>query len=98
MILKFKKGGVSILGSIVLAIFTYVVLKVYFHINLEDLLNDQVMNIFHAIIQAIKNFWQQYLSQPAHYLWNTFLDNMQKIHDGQPTDLQTAGQNLILPN
>lgn len=95
---KYKKGGMSILGMAIMAIFIYVILKVYFNIHLEDLANQQVVDAYHQTTFSLSNFWHQYLQHPVQFLWNSFLENMQKIHDGQPTILQSAGQNLILPN
>ncbi|MCX6753296.1 MAG: hypothetical protein NTW62_03080 [Candidatus Nomurabacteria bacterium] len=95
---KYKKGAVSILGAIVLAIFIFVILKEYLHIDLQAIfINDQVINTYHQIQTSLINFWNQYLQHPVNFFWNAFLENMQKIHDGQPTIFNEVGQNLTVP-
>ncbi|MCX6755135.1 MAG: hypothetical protein NT068_01150 [Candidatus Nomurabacteria bacterium] len=95
---KYQNGAVSILGAIILAIFIFVILREYFNIDLQAIfINDQVINTYHQIQTSLLSFWQHYLQNPVSYFWHAFLDNMQRIHDGQPTVFTTAGQNLTIP-
>ena len=93
-----QKGGMSILGMAIMAVFVFVILKSYFHIDLQAMfVNQQVLDSYHQTTAQIVDFWHTYLQHPVTFLWNSFIDNMQRIHNGQPTDFNLAGQNVI-PN
>ncbi len=97
MKIKNNKAGISILGAIILAIFIFLALREYFHIDLQAIfINDQVISTYHEIQTAVIHFWHQYLETTVLFFWHIFIDNMQRIHDGQPTIFNQAGQNLIL--
>ena len=53
-----------------------------------------------------QSVWSEYLEKPAEYLWNdvwvnifwkSFINNMERIRDGKPTDLDNAAKNLQVP-
>ena len=91
----YKKGLISIIGVLILGVIIILVLG-YFHINLQAVVDspDTQGNI-HYIGGAISDFWNTYLAKPASYLWNdvfikifwqSFINNMERIRDGQPLD------------
>jgi hypothetical protein len=50
-----------------------------------------------------KSVWTTYLAEPVSYFWNEvwikifwqgFINNMKRIRDGQPTDIDNAAKNL----
>jgi len=102
------KGGISILGLLVLAVLTILVLS-YFHISIKAVVDSPTgQDNINYVSGTTTNLWDEYLQKPASYLWNdiwvdifwkTFVENMQDIRDKNPTILDKAAQNLeIQPN
>jgi hypothetical protein len=98
-----KQKGISILGVLVLAVVIILVLS-YFHISIKAVVESPTgqENINYVRVTS-KNLWNDYLAQPASYLWNDvwinifwkgFISNMERIRDGKPTDLDKAANNL----
>lgn len=98
-----KKGGISILGLLVLAVIIILVLS-YFNISIKGVVQSPTgQENINYVGGGAKSFWTTYLEEPASYLWNDvwvkifwqgFINNMERIRDGQPTDFQNAGNNL----
>jgi hypothetical protein len=76
----------------------------YFHISIKAVVESPTgqENINYVRVTS-KNLWNDYLAQPASYLWNDvwinifwkgFISNMERIRDGKPTDLDKAANNL----
>ncbi|MDH5442419.1 MAG: hypothetical protein OEX08_02345 [Candidatus Nomurabacteria bacterium] len=73
----------------------------YFGINLRNISqNDTNRDNVAFVTETSQKVWYQYLSTPFQYLWNdvfvdvlwaAFIDNMQRLRDGQPTVLNEAG-------
>src|ERR1035437_5073437 len=92
-----KKGGISILGILLLGVILIVALS-YFHINIQSVVQSpDAQNNFSYVGTSSRNLWTDYLAKPVadvlnstivKTLWSSFISNMQKIHDGQPTDIQ----------
>jgi hypothetical protein len=106
--MKNKKAGISILGIIILAIIVILVLG-YFNINIKSAVNSPTsQDNINYVEGGTENLWSQYLEKPASYLWNDvwvnifwkgFINNMERIRDGQPTSLDNAAKNLeVQPN
>lgn len=101
--MKNKKAGISILGLIILAVIVILVLG-YFHVSIKAVVeNPTSQDNINYVKGGTESFWDEYLAQPAHYLWqdvwvnifwNSFIDNMKRIRDGQPTDLDKAVKNI----
>lgn len=101
--MKSKKAGISILGIIILAIIVLLVLG-YFHVSVKSVVNNPTsQDNINYVGGGIENLWNQYFAEPASYLWNdvwvnifwkSFIDNMERIRDGQPTVLDNAAKNL----
>ena len=106
--MKNKKGGISILGIIIFAIIVILVLG-YFHISVRTVVNNPTsQDNINYVKGGTESFWDEYLAQPASYLWNDvwvnifwqgFINNMERIRDGQPTSFDNAAKNLeVQPN
>ena len=89
-----NRGLIGILLTIIIAI----LIISYFNINLQSLVEKPTtqQNVTY-VTNAGTSVWNTYLSKPADYLWNTvfvnllwnsFIDNMTRIKNGQPTTLQ----------
>ncbi len=95
---KNKKGALSILGTFILAVFLVIVLSNYFKIDLKaELESEQAQSVITEARGGILGLWDNYLKIPVTYLWYAFLNNMQRIHDGQPTDLDLAAPTVRMP-
>ena len=92
-----KKGAISILGILLLAVVLILVLS-YFNISLRAIVESpSAQNNFGYVGSSSRSLWNDYLAKPVHdvlnssivkNLWNSFIDNMQRIHEGKPTDFQ----------
>jgi hypothetical protein len=101
-----KKGGISILGLLVLAVVILLVLS-YFHISIRGVVDSPTgQDNINYVSGTTTNLWDEYLQKPASYFWNdiwvnifwkTFVENMQDIRDKNPTILDKVGQNLQIP-
>ncbi len=102
---KFKKKqkGISILGVLFLAVIVILVLS-YFDISIKTVVESPAgQDNIGYVKGGTKNLWTEYLREPALYLWNDiwlelfwrpFVDNMERIRDGLPTDFDRAAENL----
>jgi|SRR3989344_3190106 len=97
--LNSKNRGLSILGIFFLGIIIIFTLS-YFRINIREIAESPTgQDNINYIEGSSKSFWDKYLKDPASYLWNdiwvdifwkSFISNMERIRDGQPTDLENA--------
>lgn len=100
---KNKQMGLSILGVLVLGAILILVLS-YFNISIKAVVESPTAQENIEYVEGgTRNLWVAYLKEPASYLWNdvwvdifwrSFIENMERIRDGQPTDLDRAGANL----
>ncbi|MCM2339172.1 MAG: hypothetical protein NDI62_01820 [Burkholderiales bacterium] len=99
--LKTKKEnkGISLIGILILCFILILVLS-YFNISVKKVVESPVAqeNITYVGGGSV-SFWNKYLKQPASYLWNdvfvdifwkSFINNMERIRDGKPTDYEAA--------
>lgn len=94
-----KKGGISILGILLLGIVLIIALS-YFNISLKAVVESpNVQNNFSYIGSTGRSLWNDYFAKPlsdiknsavVKYFWNSFMKNMQYIHEGEPTDFQRS--------
>ncbi len=99
---RHKKGGISILGILLLAVVVIIVLS-YFNISLKAVVESPAtQNNFNYVGSSSRSLWNDYLAKPVSdvlnskivkTLWSSFIDNMQRIQKGEPTDFQ-----LIAPS
>ncbi len=91
------KGGISIIGILILGFILILVLS-YFKISIKSVVESPTgQENINYVGGGTRNLWNDYLAQPAAYLWNdifinifwkSFVNNMERIRDGQPTDYQ----------
>jgi hypothetical protein len=101
-----KKAGISILGILILTAIAILVLS-YFRISVKAVVESPTgQDNINYVEGGTKNVWDEYLAQPAYYLWNDvwvnifwkgFINNMERIRDGKPTNLDNAAKNLQVP-
>ncbi len=95
--------GISILGIVILGFLLILVLS-YFNISIKGAVESPTgqENITY-VGGAIRSLWDNYLKAPATYLWKDvwvnifwrgFIENMERIRDGEPTDFDEAAENL----
>ena len=94
---KEKNGGISILGILILGILVILVLS-YFHISIQAVVESpDAQGNLHYVGRATESIWEHYLERPLHYLWydvfiaifwQSFINNMERIRDGQKTDYE----------
>ncbi|OGJ03928.1 hypothetical protein A3G06_00535 [Candidatus Nomurabacteria bacterium RIFCSPLOWO2_12_FULL_46_14] len=92
-----KNRGISIIGLLLLGVLVIVVLG-YFGVSLREVSqNPDVKDNLNYVEEESTGFWNTYLKRPASYLWNDvwvtlfwrpFIDNMQRIRDKLPTDIE----------
>jgi hypothetical protein len=101
--LKKQNRGISILGILLLGFILLLVLS-YFKISVREVVESpEAQENIGYVKGTTKSFWDKYLKDPATYLWQDvwldifwrgFIDNMERIRDGKPTDLDEAAENL----
>ncbi len=94
-----NKGVISILGIVLLGIILILVLS-YFHISLKAVVESpDTQNNINYVGGSGRSLWNDYLAKPVSEVlnsaivknfWDSFISNMQRIHDGQPTDIQNS--------
>ncbi len=104
--LRKNTGKLNILAVLILTALVIGALG-YFGINLRSVVDSETgQENISTIRDTITNVWENYLRDPVLNFWNNiwlpkfwqpFLENMEKIKNGEPTDIQSWGQNLM-PN
>jgi len=94
-----RKGGISILGILLLGVILIIFLS-YFNISLKAVVESpNVKDNFNYIGSSGRSLWNDYLAKPfsnvlnstvVRGFWDSFIKNMQYIHDGEPTDFQRS--------
>ncbi len=91
----YKKGALSILEMILLMLFIVVALGNYFNIDFKtEYQGSQTESTVNQARTGLIGFWDNHLKTPVLYLWRSFIDNMQRIHDAQPTDFDLAAPSV----
>ncbi len=93
-----EKGGISIVGIIIFGFIIILVLS-YFKISIRGVVESpEGQDNINYVGGGTKSLWEAYLQEPAEYLWNdvfikifwaSFINNMERIRDGEPTDYET---------
>lgn len=101
-----KQRGLSVLGFIILTGIIILVLS-YFNISIKAIVESPTgQENVNYIRGGTTNLWTTYLAKPAAYLWNDvvidifwagFIENMKRIRDGIPTNIENAAPQLNLP-
>ena len=100
------KHGVSILGFIILTGVIILVLS-YFNVSIKGIVESPMaQENVNYVRGGTTNLWETYLAEPASYLWNDvivdifwkgFINNMERIRDGKPTNIEEASPQVNLP-
>jgi hypothetical protein len=95
--------GVSILGVVVLGFLLILVLS-YFNISIKSTVESPTgQDNIHYVGGGAKSLWVTYLKEPLSYFWNeiwiklfwnSFKNNLERIRDGKPTDVDNAATHL----
>lgn len=65
-----KTKGMSIIGAIIFG-FIIVLLLSYFNVSIKSIVESPTgQENINYVREAVNNFWNNYLAQPASYLWN----------------------------
>lgn len=101
--IKNTQKGISILGVLILGFILILVLS-YLNVSIKGVVESPTgQENLNYVGETSKSFWTKYLAEPAHYLWKdvwvdifwtSFIKNVEKLRDGEPTDLDNAAQNL----
>ncbi|MEX2052186.1 MAG: hypothetical protein WD991_00630 [Candidatus Paceibacterota bacterium] len=93
------KRGISILGVLVLGVIIILVLS-YFDISVKSVAESPTgQENFSYVGGVSRNLWNDYFREPLSYLWNEiwielfwepFVDNMERLRDGKPTDIELS--------
>jgi hypothetical protein len=96
---NYIKGGISILGVLFLCFIIILVLS-YFRINIRSVVESPTgQENLNYVKGEGTGLWNNYLKKPATYFWQdifveifwkSFINNMERIRDGQPTDYEKA--------
>ena len=103
--INIKKGGISILGILLLGVILILVLS-YFNISIKSVVESPTTqsNISY-VTGSSRSLWNDYLQAPASYLWNDvwvkyfwtpFISNMEQIREGKLTNMQQMGPSVNL--
>lgn len=105
--LENKKGGMSILGIIILAVLLILVLS-FFNVSLKAVVESpKAQDNFSYVGSSGRSLWNDYLKKPikdvldyagVKYIWSSFVSNMQQIQEGKPTDFQKLAPNADFIN
>jgi hypothetical protein len=89
---------------IILALIVIIVLS-FFGYDLKAIVEAPLtQNNLHYVSGGVSHVWNTYLAKPLSYLWNNvfigiiwqaFLNNLGRISDGAPTELEGAAQRFI---
>lgn len=96
---KNTNRGISLLGLLLLGFLLILALS-YFGISIRSVVeSDTGQDNLNYVGDTGKSFWDKHLKEPAAYLWNDvwvdifwqgFINNMKRIRDGQPTEIDKA--------
>jgi len=99
---NFEKG-ISIISILILGFILILVLS-YFKISVRSIIESpEAQDNITYVGGGTRNLWNDYLEKPASYLWNdifidifwaSFVDNMERIRDGKPTDYENSAPTL----
>jgi len=102
---KEKSRGISLLGVLFLGLMLIFVLS-YLGVDIKAVVqNPTTQNNINYVKGSGETVWDSFLKRPVSYLWNdvfiqifwqSFINNMQRIRDGKPTDFENAAPQVPL--
>lgn len=94
---KNNQKGISWLGIIIVGFILILVLS-YFKISIRSVVESpEGQDNLNYVQETSQSVWDKYLKNPATYLWNdvfvdifwkSFINNMERIRDGKPSDYE----------
>lgn len=104
---KKNKGGISVIGILILGFILLLVLS-YFKISIRTVVESpEAQDNIQYVSGAGVSVWDKYLKKPANDFWNkvvkdllwaSFVNNMERIRDGQPTEMEENAPGLDIGN
>lgn len=101
-----KQNGISILGILILGFIILLVLS-YFNISVKGVVESPTgQENINYVGGSAQSLWSKYLEEPVTnfykniwipIFWEPFLSNMQRLGNGQPSDIQNAADHLQIP-
>jgi len=98
-----KEQGISIIGILFLGFIIILILS-YFKISIKSVVESpEAQDNLHYVGGNTRNLWNDYLKEPVSYFWNdifigifweSFINNMERIRDGKPTDYELAAPSI----
>ncbi len=98
--------GISIIGILFLGFILILVLS-YFNVSVKSVVESPTgQDNISYVGGGVRNLWTDYLKGPADYLWNdifvnifwkSFVNNMERIRDGQPSDYELNAPTVNRP-
>jgi hypothetical protein len=89
---------------IILGLILIIILS-FFGFDLRSIVEAPLtQNNLHYVTDGIANVWHKYLERPITYLWRniflnvlwgSFMNNLNRINSGAPTQLEEASQRLL---
>ena len=102
---KKLEKGISIIGILFLGFIIILVLS-YFNISVKSVVESPTgQENINYVGGGTRNLWNDYLQKPVSYLWNdvfinifwqSFINNMERIRDGKPTDYELNAPSSII--
>lgn len=99
--------GISLLGVLVLGFLLILVLS-YYNISIRSVVESPTgQDNLNYVGGTSRSVWNDYLKAPAHYLWRdiwinifwkSFINNMERIRDGKPTDFDDSAPKIDFNN
>ncbi len=88
--------------------FVIILVLSYFNISIRGVVQSPTgQDNLNYVKDTGTGFWDRYLTRPAHYLWNdiflnlfwnSFVSNLERIRDGQPTDFDKYAPKIQINN
>lgn len=98
-----NQQGLSLIGIFILGIILILILS-YFKITIRSVVESpEGQDNINYVGGGTRNIWNDYLKEPAEYLWNdvfinifwkSFINNMERIRDGKSTDFENSAPKL----
>jgi hypothetical protein len=93
-----NEQGISILGIFFLGVLVILALSFY-HISIQSVAESpEAQGNFNYVAHVAQSLWHDYFERSATFIWreiwvkifwNSFVNNMERLRDGKPTDIQT---------
>lgn len=100
---KKNKKGISLIGILILGFILILVLS-YFKISIRTVVESpEAQDNIGYVRGTSRSVWDDYLKEPATNFWNkvvkdllwaSFVNNMERIRDGQPTEMEEGAPSL----